>query len=674
VPRFSWSNLHFTAVTFAAAMLALYLAMSIDLQQPYWAMMTVYIISQPMAAAVRSKAVYRLAGTLLGAVVAVILVPRLINTPLLLCLALALWVGTCLTVSLLDRSPRSYLMMLAGYTAVIIGFTGIAAPGDIFNLAVLRAQEIVIGILCATVIHSLWFPRPVGYAIRSRIDTWLGEADRWALDLLASGDPIATGEDRVRLAAAASEIHQLATHLPFDTSHLRETTAVVRALHDRILLLIPLLSSLADRLATLRQERPELDDASRQAVARVAAWIGQEASEEASAALTRELTATAASLAGDDWYALNRRGLFTRLREVVAALAEARTLRAQLHDPLAPLPAALQAQVEQARARPLHSDLGMAATSGLAAMIAMLITCLVWIGLGWNEGGASAMLAAIVCSLFAAMDDPTPAIRIFGFTALAAFPLSGFYLFYVFPSIDSFPMLVLALAPMLIGLGTIALDPRYAAAAMMTLLAFCNTLAIQERLNTDFAGYVNINLSQYFGIFTAIYVIRSIRVISADASARRLLDHTWKGIARLARGRGEAEPAAFASRMVDRLGLLAPRLAASRADDLAGIDVLAELRIGMDVAALQQLRPTLPAPSQAPLTALLAALTEHYDAHAAGQPASSLLRQRLDQALGSLAGTLAPATDPALAALVGLRRNLFPLAPYAPAPTGSTPS
>ena len=41
-----------------------------------------------------------------------------------------------------------------------------------------------IGILCATLVHSLVFPRPVGTMLRRRLAAWLGEADRWALDLL----------------------------------------------------------------------------------------------------------------------------------------------------------------------------------------------------------------------------------------------------------------------------------------------------------------------------------------------------------------------------------------------------------------------------------------------------------------------------------------------------------
>ncbi len=51
----------FGANCFVAAMLALYIGLSIGLPRPYWAMTTVYIVSQPLSGALRSKAVYRAA-------------------------------------------------------------------------------------------------------------------------------------------------------------------------------------------------------------------------------------------------------------------------------------------------------------------------------------------------------------------------------------------------------------------------------------------------------------------------------------------------------------------------------------------------------------------------------------------------------------------------------------
>ena len=105
-------------------------------------------------------------------------------------------------------------MMLFGYTAAIIGFTGITAPGDIFDLVVLRVEESTLGIICATVIHGVWFPRLLGHAIRSRFESWLTSTDRWAFDLLNSGDPVVCSRDRIRLAAVATVIHQLAPNGP----------------------------------------------------------------------------------------------------------------------------------------------------------------------------------------------------------------------------------------------------------------------------------------------------------------------------------------------------------------------------------------------------------------------------------------------------------------------------
>src|SRR5215469_4977813 len=163
--RLGFPEAIFSINSFVAAMLALYIAFSIGLPRPYWAMLTVYITSQPLSGAVRSKAVYRVLGTFLGGTAAVALVPNLVNSPAVLSLALASWVGLCLYFSLLDRTPRSYIFMLAGYTAGIIGFPTVNAPQTIFDTALSRMEEITLGIVCATVVHTIFFPRSVLAAI-----------------------------------------------------------------------------------------------------------------------------------------------------------------------------------------------------------------------------------------------------------------------------------------------------------------------------------------------------------------------------------------------------------------------------------------------------------------------------------------------------------------------------
>ncbi len=207
-----WRDWAFALKTFAAAMLALFLAFWIDLPNPYWALGTVYITSQVLAGATRSKALYRVLGTLLGAVVTVALVPNLVNAPELLTLAIALWVAACLYFSLLDRTPRSYLMMLGGYTAALIGFPAVGDPGTMFDTAVARAEEITLGILCASLVNTIVLPQSVAPVITARLDLWLRDARGWVINVLGRAR---TGKDtqatRLKLASDAVAFDALAT-------------------------------------------------------------------------------------------------------------------------------------------------------------------------------------------------------------------------------------------------------------------------------------------------------------------------------------------------------------------------------------------------------------------------------------------------------------------------------
>src|SRR5262245_41925638 len=110
----------FALKTFGAAMLAYSIALWLDMPRPFWAMATVYVVANPLAAATASKAVYRMLGTLVGAAGTIALIPNLVNAPELLTLAIALWVGIFVYLSLIDGTPRAYLFMLSGYTVALV--------------------------------------------------------------------------------------------------------------------------------------------------------------------------------------------------------------------------------------------------------------------------------------------------------------------------------------------------------------------------------------------------------------------------------------------------------------------------------------------------------------------------------------------------------------------------
>ncbi|MBG1744571.1 FUSC family protein, partial [Klebsiella pneumoniae] len=65
----------YSAKSFTAAMLAYYIALSIGLERPSWAIITVYIVSQTSVGASLSRSLYRLVGTVIGAGMTVLIVP-----------------------------------------------------------------------------------------------------------------------------------------------------------------------------------------------------------------------------------------------------------------------------------------------------------------------------------------------------------------------------------------------------------------------------------------------------------------------------------------------------------------------------------------------------------------------------------------------------------------------
>ncbi|MGE7412903.1 FUSC family protein [Methylobacterium tarhaniae] len=663
-----WRQWLFAFKVSGAALLALGIALWVDLPRPYWAMATVYITMQPLSGATRSKALYRVVGTLIGVSAAVVLVPPLIDSPEMLTLGLALWTAGCLYLSLLDRSPRAYLFMLAGYTAALIGFPAVTAPETIFDTAVSRAEEITLGILCASLVASLVFPEPVGPVLAGRVGAWLAETGRWTGDVLSgAGEEPAVRARRLRLAAEAAEIDALSAHLAYDTSAQSRAVPLVQLLRGRMLMLLPVLSSLADRIAALRGLSgltPEL----RSLLADVEAWSAAGApAGEAGALMVRIEAADHPLPPHPSWTALVRASLIDRLRELVAIGRDCRALQDGIGRGDGSLREPLAYAGEFGGRAPRHRDHGMAARSALGAFLGIVACVVAWIATAWPDGATAAMMGAVLCCMFATQDDPVPAILSFAtWTGIAALAV-GVLQFGVMPLVHDFVSLALVLAPALILCGLLMTNPRTLPVGLALGVNGNALLAIQDRYATEFGAYVNSGLALVGGIWIAALVTRLVRSVGAEHGARRLVAASRADLARAARRRGRGDRTAFAHLMLDRLGLLVPRLAAAGPDsDLSRIDTLAALRVGMNLVSLRRARHGLPPEAVASLDGALDAVASHYEGPRG--PASETLLRRIDAALARVEAESGGesghgARRDALLGLVGLRRALFPGGP-----------
>lgn len=664
-PRFSRQELLFSLKSFGAAMLALYLSSRFGLPRPFWAMMTTYIVAHPLAGNVRSKALYRFLGTLLGCAATVVLIPTLSGSPELLSLALALWVGLCLYFSLLDRSARSYVFMLAGYSAAMIGFPLVEAPAAMFDTAVARVTEIGLGILCASLVHSMALPAGLAPSLLGVMDRALDDARQWLSDLLrekpneAKGARIAA--DRQRLALDITQLRLLSTHVPFDTTNLRWTGRAISALQDRIAALTPTLSAVEDRLEALDTATGGMPHDVISALARHTRWLDPRATRTAVDDAHAAFRAIADGPAASSWVRALRIDLATRLEELVAGWCACTALRSEIDAGMAGNAVPLRRTAALGR-RVLHLDRWLAMRSAITAVMATGISCALWIATGWPSGSAMAMGAAVFCSFFATMDDPVPAMHKFITALLWSLPVSVFYVLGVMPLAHDFGMLVLCIAPLFLVVGCYMARPASSLAALGMFFGVAGTLALQDTANADLVSFLSSNLALFVGAVIAARATALMRSVGRDWTAERLRQATWRDLADLAAHPQDASARdAFAGRMLDRISLLAPRVAPDgpEAVQISAHRALRELRVGADIVALQLHRERLP---EEPVSRLFRELALVFRARVAGAPPppASLLPQIDRLLLDALNKDTEP---PAIAALVGLRRNLFPSAP-----------
>src|SRR5882757_6981577 len=150
------SPLLFGLRMWASVCLALYIAFWLELDNPWWAGTSAAIVCQPQLGASLRKGWFRMIGTVIGAVMIVVLTAWFPQDRIAFLGLLALWGGLCAFTATLLRNFASYSAALAGYTAAIIAGDMLGATGgastDVFMLAIWRASEICIGIACAGVV------------------------------------------------------------------------------------------------------------------------------------------------------------------------------------------------------------------------------------------------------------------------------------------------------------------------------------------------------------------------------------------------------------------------------------------------------------------------------------------------------------------------------------------
>lgn len=662
----SWRDWLFSAKAFFASMLALFIALSLDLPRPYWAMAAVYVVANPLAGATSSKGLYRALGTLLGASAAVFFMPLFVNAPELLSIVIALWTGTLLFISMLDRSSRSYVFMLAGYSLPLIALPSVGSPDTIFDTALARSEEIIIGIVCASLVSAVVFPTSVRSVLGQRISTWLDDAGSWANDILrGEGATPATPLKRQKLAADVTGLDLIISQLGYDAGS-RDIVRHSRELRGRLLMLLPLFSSLADRLHALKIEREALPKELTCLLNEVADWLSLGARSRAgdtAEKLTRRIESLREADPDLRWGDLLLSSALARLKEIVDLWQDCLTLRDEIitsgHSG-AWRPAFRHRQVVGSVR---HFDYALLAFQASAVVMGILVACLFWIFSGWQNGAGFVTMAAVACSFFAALDRPAPFITSMFIWCGLSLVISFVYIFGILPMVNSYELLVLVFAPPFLLLGLMIPKPQFNMLAMLLTVNSASFIALQDRYTSDFTTFTNEAIAALAGIGFALVWTLIARPFGAELAAWRLVRAGWADLAETAAGERRADHERLSGRILDRLGQLVPRLAVVEDRELRKVDGFAEVRIGFNVLMLQNERKKLRGASAASIGAVLSGIADFYRGRIeAGRPLDPRdgLRQSIDESLNIITLEDERRGTESIDALVGLRRALFP--------------
>ena len=606
----------FATKTFIAGMLALYIAFELNLSYPIWAIGTVFVIANPYAGMAASKSIYRLLGTLFGAIFAVAVMPYLINTPWLFVLVLATWVGFCLYISLIDRSPRSYVVMLAGYTAVIICFNSIyyIETVSIFDMALGRFLEISLGVVCSAVVNAIIFPMHIGPVIQMRVSKTMQDTQH-VFDAILSDEKHQNNYTQLlaNITRDTSDIHTMAEHLDYEKSKFKGMTKPLQELLHQMTMLVANLVAMSERMKQLDQIDCNYRQSFQDFHQHIDDFLQNENEIKTDELLylpehfEQKFQQIVAQAKPEQWVILGSlkmdiRHFIQNMRAVQLIWQRMQAGDNSLPESIAPLTTSYPS---------LHRDYGVAVRGGLSAFLTTIVACTFWILSGWKSGFMMAEMATITACILTFLDDPVPALKLFIRASIYAAFFVFIYAYGIFPHLTSFWEVMVVLAPFILFCLMLYLHPPLHGLGLPLIMSTVMGLNLQNRYSMDQITFFDMTIGTVLGPIISVFMVHVVRSMSPDITVQRMLTLHYKELRQAIHMPYGTGFRIHLRGMLDRIGMLNTKQVQSQVlkDDIN--NALIEVSAMVDFTRLQELIDKLPPESA--LRALLIELQKTLD-------------------------------------------------------------
>lgn len=508
LPRPTRTDWIFAIRTVSASLIALLAAYALHLERPQWAMMTVFIVAQPVAGMVLAKGFFRLLGTVIGAFASVAMVLALSPHPWLFVVALSLWIGACTFVASMLRNPEAYGAALSGYTATIIALPAIGQPELVNELAAARCTEIALGIVCAAVTSRLILPQLAGEAMAARLRRCITDLATYTQQTFSAADQEHLDASYRKLIADTRALGEMRAYARLEAPSLATRAHSVRRSIGNLLwalsaarlvyrhaapnnpVLMPIRAELHAVVKGLSEDASALDN--------TAPWIAKLNAISLDVHDAREHT-------GETPDRIHTASRLTIAAELAQALKELLRGYDALMSPARP--------GARRRIQPtlvIHRDRTMATRNAVRAAVATMLVSAFWLTTRWVELTGVVVLVAVVTSLFASL--PAPIKSAWGFLKGTVFALPFAFVLgqLILPSLPGLGWFGLLVAPILV-IGALGMaNPQLtgmATAFAINFLVFLNpqpVMAYEPMLFVVGATSVVIGIALAMGVYVTV--------------------------------------------------------------------------------------------------------------------------------------------------------------------------
>ncbi|MBE7201551.1 MAG: FUSC family protein, partial [Parafilimonas terrae] len=499
-----------------AMMLALAAAFWLQLDSASSAATCVAILAQPKRGQALSKAVYRLLGTLIGAVVSIVVVALFGQDRVLLFLSFTVWLGLCVFVAQYLQDTRAYGAMLSGYTVAIIALGQIDQPQGAFDAAVSRVAVIVLGIVAITFINDALASPSTWRALLPQLrKAWEGTR-AYARESLDRGDLGATRTAALirMIAPMRADASAIAGELddgPFRAAGARSCIAALYGMAASI-------RTVAAAAACLRSPSPAVDEA--MAICRRVADAPDPDSLDRDDERLRELVDAAIR---DGRRPLDEVVILQRALDFVCAATFAQDgimAVADGHEPL------------RDAKLPTHRDFPVALRGALRVALGFAATAAAFVALGLPQASFALVQVAATAALSSVAPDPKKFANGVVIGMILAATFAGLARFAFLNGVQGFPMLAMAMAPVIFFGCFLSLNPKTFGIGFILIVFFPVLLGPSNPQTYDAQTFL---LNAFLVVVAAIIlsiVVRLLipvtpaqqRVFALDSARRALAD------------------------------------------------------------------------------------------------------------------------------------------------------